>query len=220
MTVSFARGGSDADSAAARRPPFSLQAVAYETRKGYQYSWCVDPLDGTKEFIKRNGQFTVNIAFLRGERPVLGVVHTPCQENTHWAEKGRGAFKRASKGGEDTKLECATFSEADEGLAVVASASHSNEATESFIAAFKSPTLTSMGSSLKLMLVAEGKAHVYPRLAPTCEWDTCASQIVVEEAGGCVLQAVEGRPPVVYNKENPLNPYFLVYGKCTEYLKR
>ena len=77
-----------------------------------------------------------------------------------------------------------------------------------------------MGSSLKLMLVAEGKAHVYPRLAPTCEWDTCASQIVVEEAGGCVLQAVEGRPPVVYNKENPLNPYFLVYGKCTEYLKR
>ena len=81
MTVSFARGGTDADSAAARRPPFSLQAVAYETRKGYQYSWCVDPLDGTKEFIKRNGQFTVNIGLVKGTSPLAGVVYVPAAED-------------------------------------------------------------------------------------------------------------------------------------------
>eukprot|EP00897_Mesotaenium_endlicherianum_P005658 jgi/Mesen1/511/ME000104S10598 len=185
--------------------------VPFHTRKGYQYFWVVDPLDGTKEFIKRNGQFTVNIGLVKGTSPILGVVHTPCQNRTHWAAKGQGAYLREGSE-EDKKIVAATFSEADEGLTIVGSASHSTKETEDFIAKYKGAKRESLGSSLKLMLVAEGRAHVYPRLALTSEWDTCASQIIVEEAGGEVLQ-YPGFEPVVYGKENPLNPFFVVYGK-------
>jgi len=204
--------------------------VPFDTRQHYQYSFCVDPLDGTKEFVKRNGEFTVNIALLRGNRPILGVVHTPVREWTHWAAEGIGAFKRIGRSGSDQPIECASFEASAPGLTLVGSVTHTNRATKDFLKYFKEPSFTQMGSSLKLMLVAEGQAHVYPRLAPTCEWDTAAAQAVVEQAGGCVLQAGEcddaGDPlqgvdwrqeldkeqPLIYNKQSLKNPMFVCFG--------
>jgi 3'(2'), 5'-bisphosphate nucleotidase len=203
------------------------RAVSHTTRQGYLYSWCVDPLDGTKEFIKRNGQFTVNIALLEGSRPVMGVVQVPVSGKVYWAVKGKGAHVR--EGGVDRQICCAEFDPSDVGLTLVASASHLTKETEDFVAEYTDPKFKQLGSSLKLLLVAEGEAHVYPRLAPTCEWDTAASQAVVEEAGGVVLQAgscdTKGKAledwraalakgkPVEYNKQAPLNPFFVVYGR-------
>lgn len=202
--------------------------VAYHTRQHYQYSWVVDPLDGTKEFLKRNGQFTVNIALLQGTRPVLGVVQVPAQSKVYWAVAGQGAWVR-EEGGQPRQLHCAEFSHHDEGLVVVASASHLTPETQQFVSQLKGPVFKQLGSSLKLLMVAEGEAHVYPRLAPTCEWDTAAAHAIVEEAGGVVLQAgkcdskgvaledwqeaLSRQQAVQYNKENPLNPFFVVYGK-------
>lgn len=201
--------------------------MGYETRKNFQCCWCVDPLDGTKEFIKRNGQFTVNIALVRGNKVVLGVVHTPCQGRTHWATLNQGAFLK-EKDGSVVTIRCASFSMSDPGLVLVGSNSHRSAETEEYVSQFVEPQFTALGSSLKLMLVAEGKAHIYPRMAPTCEWDTAASQIIVEEAGGRVIQAglCDGKGkaleswrdalsrdvPLLYNKEDLLNPFFVVYG--------
>ncbi|GMH40721.1 hypothetical protein BSKO_08625 [Bryopsis sp. KO-2023] len=203
-----------------RQQPFSI-------REAYQYFWCVDPLDGTKEFIKRNGQFTVNIALIRKDTPILGVVHTPCQNKTHWAVEGKGAFKQ--EGGVETQIRCAEFDLSDPGLTLVASNSHNNPATVEFTSQFKEPNFSQLGSSLKFLLVAEGTAHAYPRLAPTMEWDTAAAHVIVTEAGGEVIQAgrcdnkgnaledwkttLEKNMPVVYNKQDLLSPFFVAYGK-------
>lgn len=205
-------------------------SVDYEIRKGYQYFWCVDPLDGTKEFLKRNGQFTVNIALVHGQTPILGVVHTPVSRKTHFAVEGQGAF--VSEGEKITPLQAATFSETDSGLTIVGSSSHSSPLTEAFVSRYDQPNFAQLGSSLKLLMIAEGTAHVYPRLAPTSEWDTAAAHVIVTEAGGEILQAGacdnKGQPleewkavlsqhkPVVYNKETFLNPFFVVYGKRTK----
>ncbi|PRW61118.1 3 (2),5 -bisphosphate nucleotidase [Chlorella sorokiniana] len=202
--------------------------VAYDTRKGYQYSWCVDPLDGTKEFLKRNGQFTVNIALLRGSQPVLGVVAVPVDGTVYWAAEGQGAYVQRP-GGEAQRLQAAEVDLSAPGLVVVGSASHLTAETQAFVAQLREPTFKQLGSSLKLLMVAEGAAHVYPRLAPTSEWDTAAAHVIVTEAGGEVLQAglcdSKGKPledwqaalarqqPVQYNKESPLNPFFVVYGR-------
>ncbi|CAN0019536.1 unnamed protein product [Ectocarpus sp. 6 AP-2014] len=191
----------------------------FEERKEYTHFFCVDPLDGTKEFIKRNGQFTVNVGLCEAGVPVLGVVGVPAAEDprTYFAVKGEGAFVESDKDKARSPISCKEFTEEDEGLCVVASLSHSSPETEAFIAKYKNPSTTSMGSSLKLLLVAEGKAHVYPRLAPTSEWDTCASHAIVTAAGGQVLQHAGGKAgepgeDVRYNKEDPLNPFFVVYG--------
>eukprot|EP01066_Platyproteum_vivax_P020583 Platyproteum_vivax@DN8511_c0_g1_i1.p1 len=188
----------------------------YETRKDYQYFWCIDPLDGTKEFIKRNGQFTVNIGLCERETPIAGVVTIPVEKKCYYAAKGLGAY-RQNETQPPVKIQTSEFCEQDEGLTLVASLTHSNQATEAFIAKFKEPRLTSLGSSLKFMLIAEGNAQVYPRLAPTNEWDTCAADAIVREAGGDVLQLkesglIEG-PQLQYNKPSFLNPFFVVYGK-------
>ncbi|CEL98606.1 unnamed protein product [Vitrella brassicaformis CCMP3155] len=195
------------------------EKLAYEERKNWEYYFCVDPLDGTKEFIKRNGQFTVNIGICKGPTPIAGVVTIPAQGIAYWAAEGLGAYKEEND--EVRKIQAATFSKADEGLTIVASRSHNTPETQEFISKYKNPTLISLGSSIKLMLVAEGTAHVYPRLAPTCEWDTCAAHAIVNEAGGRVVQATGGSPceegePVRYNKENTLNPFFVVYGNQTD----
>lgn len=191
----------------------------FATRSKWTAYWCVDPLDGTKEFIKRNGEFTVNIALMAatdpatpadGARPVLGVVHAPVLGKTYFAAKGVGAFLQED-GGDVREIKCLEFSEEDEGLVLVCSRSHLDERTQAFLDTFVNAKTKSMGSSLKFMLVAAGEAHVYPRMAPTMEWDTAASQIVVEEAGGEVLQS-ENKKPVKYNKEDLLNPFFFVYG--------
>lgn len=205
------------------------KAVPFSTRQHYQYSWCVDPLDGTKEFLKRNGQFTVNIALLEGDTPVVGVVQVPATGKVYWAAKGQGAFVREAPGQPERQIHAQAFDAHAPGLSVVGSASHNTPETSEFVAQFTDPKFVQLGSSLKLLMVAEGSAHVYPRLAPTCEWDTAASHVIVTEAGGSVIQA--GRcdhkggmledwkaalardVPVKYNKENPLNPFFVVYGK-------
>ncbi|PHN03165.1 3'(2'),5'-bisphosphate nucleotidase CysQ [Flavilitoribacter nigricans] len=189
------------------------KAIPYEERKDFAYYWLVDPLDGTKEFIKRNGEFTVNIALVYEQQPVFGVVYAPVLEEMYWAIKGQGAWMR--KGTTQQTLRANTFSMSDEGLKVVCSRSHLNEGTQAFIDALNQPEKVSQGSSLKFLLMAKGAAHVYPRLGPTMEWDTGAAQIVLEEAGGKVIDE-ETKAPLRYNKENLLNPYFIAYGNITD----
>lgn len=186
------------------------KAIPYEERQHFEYAWLVDPLDGTKEFIKRNGEFTVNIALIHNGQPEIGVVYAPILEEMYWAVKGEGAY--LIKNDEETRLQAKEFRMTDENLGVVSSRSHLNEETQQFINQFKTPNLVSQGSSLKFLLIAKGEAHVYPRLAPTMEWDTGAAQLVVEEAGGAVI-AEDTKAPLAYNKESLLNPYFVAYGR-------
>lgn len=185
--------------------------IPYETRKNWEYFWMIDPLDGTKEFIKKNGEFTVNIALIHQQKPILGVVMVPVTGDLYDAYTGNGSRKN------DQPIQVSSFSLSDSGLKVVASRSHLSEETQAFIDTLASPQFLSKGSSLKLLMVAEGEADLYPRFAPTMEWDTAAAQIIVEEAGGQVLikDSIES---VHYNKPDLLNPFFLVTGK-TQHLK-
>jgi 3'(2'), 5'-bisphosphate nucleotidase len=184
------------------------KATPYAERKEWTRFWLVDPLDGTKEFIKRNGEFTVNIALIEGGKPVLGVVHAPAIGATYSGVVGAGAW--VERDGARTSIAAEPYSSGK--LNVVASRSHAGPETETMIESLRSKTgdceLVSIGSSLKLCLVAEGKAHLYPRLGPTMEWDTAAAHAVVEAAGATVTQT-DGSE-LSYNKENLLNPYFLV----------
>lgn len=186
------------------------KTIPYEERKDYDYCWLVDPLDGTKEFIKRNGEFTVNIALIHQNRSVMGVVYAPVMDEMYWASNGEGAFME--KNGAVTQLQMDSFQMEDQGLKLVCSRSHLNEATEDFVNRFSKPELVATGSSLKFLIIASGKAHVYPRLAPTMEWDTGAAQIILEEAGGSVINE-STNSPLEYNKENLLNPHFVAYGR-------
>ncbi len=184
--------------------------IAYSERRDWEYFWLVDPLDGTKEFVKRNGEFTVNIALIKDNSPVLGVVFAPVLNWLYWGSTDKGAFKQtAEKGVQPIKTTVPDMNQT--GLKVVASRSHLNSETENFLKILKDPEIVSMGSSLKFMLVAEGEAHIYPRYAPTMEWDTAAAQAVVEAAGGQVFKE-PGRQQMIYNKEDLLNPHFLVLG--------
>ncbi len=183
--------------------------LSYEERKDYEYCWLVDPLDGTKEFIKRNGEFTVNIALIHNGAPVMGVVYAPDLEEMYWAVKGQGAWKE--KAGNIQKINAANFKMADSGLRVVCSRSHLNEDTQNFLDNLNEPQTVAKGSSLKFLILAESSAELYPRLAPTMEWDTGAAQAILEEAGGSVINNETGKP-LSYNKENLLNPYFIAYG--------
>lgn len=184
--------------------------VGYDDRKGYDHYWLVDPLDGTKEFIKRNGEFTVNIALVRKDRPVMGFVSVPVQNKLYWGVKAQGAF--CVENGETRQLKATPFRIEDEGLRVVTSRSHLNSETQDYVASLNNPSFVPTGSSLKFMLVAEGKADVYPRFGPCMEWDTGAAQIILEEAGGSVVRTDDRTAPLLYNKENLLNPYFIAFG--------
>jgi 3'(2'), 5'-bisphosphate nucleotidase len=184
------------------------QHLPYDERKSWEYFWMVDPLDGTKEFVKRNGEFTVNIALIHHHKPVMGVVAVPVTGEIFYASQGNGAFvKRDNQIAALPKRR--TWALNEEGLRVVASRSHMNDQTQSFIDSLNKPTLVSRGSSLKFMLLAEGKADVYPRYAPTMEWDTAAAHAIVNEVGLKVFEQGTERE-ITYNKENLLNPYFLV----------
>ncbi|MEL6863925.1 MAG: 3'(2'),5'-bisphosphate nucleotidase CysQ [Bacteroidota bacterium] len=191
------------------------KAIPYEQRKGYPYYWLVDPLDGTKEFIKRNGEFTVNIALIHEQRPVVGVVYVPVKDEMYWAVEGEGAYLQKSLAASPQKLQVGDFKPQLNGLRIVCSRSHLNAATEKYVAQFDQPELVPRGSSLKFLIIAEGEAQVYPRLAPTMEWDTGAAQIILEEAGGAVLQAHQAIP-LQYNKPNLLNPSFIAFGHLKE----
>lgn len=181
---------------------------AHRQRRDWSRFWLVDPLDGTKEFIKRNGEFTVNIALIENERPVLGVVHAPVLATTYWAERGKGAYKR-ERGGTDRRIGVSDYRAS--GLRVVASRSHAGERLERFLGALDGYECITKGSSLKLCLVAEGAANLYPRFGPTMEWDIAAAAIVVTEAGGTITD-VDGAE-LAFNKENLLNAEFVVCGR-------
>jgi 3'(2'), 5'-bisphosphate nucleotidase len=186
--------------------------LSYDERKHYDHFWLVDPLDGTKEFIKRNGEFTVNIALIKGQHPVMAVVLAPAINEMYWAVKGLGAF--LIKDGKTTQLNANEFAMDNDGLGVVCSRSHLNQETQDFIDKLSNPTKVSIGSSLKFLILAKGGAQVYPRMAPTMEWDTAAAQMILEAAGGKVISNETGEP-LLYNKENLLNPYFVAYGNVT-----
>jgi 3'(2'), 5'-bisphosphate nucleotidase len=168
--------------------------------------WAVDPLDGTKEFLKRNGEFTINIALVENGTPVLGVVTAPVLGVAYAARKGAGAWKR-SKGGEWQAIHVAPAA-VGQLMRVVASRSHATPELEQYLQRLPPHTLVSMGSSLKLCLVAEGAAQLYPRLGPTCYWDTAAAHAIVLEAGGIVVD-IEGRDLRYDTPDHPLNPQFI-----------
>lgn len=183
------------------------KTIAYDERKDWEYFWMVDPLDGTKEFIKKNGEFTVNIALIHNNTPILGVVYAPALEEMYWAKMGEGAFKNG------VVLPFRINPTPEKTLTVVASKSHLSEETQAFIEHLRSSTeeliFSSRGSSLKLCMVAEGSADIYPRLAPTMEWDTAAADVIVRESGKMTYQ-YDTTIPLEYNKENLLNPWFIV----------
>lgn len=184
-------------------------ATPYRERCSWQRFWLVDPLDGTKEFIKRNGEFTVNIALIEGGRTVAGVVYVPAQGKTYYGGLGIGCWLQDDSGA----AKPIRVREADHaaGLTVVMSRSHPSPELAAYLRDITVAEALPVGSSLKLCVVAEGKADLYPRLGPTMEWDTAAGQAVVEAAGGTVTQ-VDGSP-LLYNKENLLNPFFIVTGR-------
>lgn len=206
-------------SGAAHYPLLSEEGrnIPYAERKAWEMFWLVDPLDGTKEFIKRNGEFTVNIALIRAQRPVLGVIYVPVTDVLYYAAQGLGAWRldRAAAGADRGTAVRLPATDAGRPCTVVASRSHLSPETEAFLQELKGRhgrmEIVSAGSSLKFCLVAEGKADVYPRFAPTMEWDTAAGQAIVAEAGGTVVRSTD-QVAMVYNKEDLLNPWFLVTG--------
>ncbi|MEZ5305052.1 MAG: 3'(2'),5'-bisphosphate nucleotidase CysQ [Verrucomicrobiales bacterium] len=187
------------------------KAAPYAERHGWPAFWLIDPLDGTKEFIKKNGEFTVNIALVEGGEPTLGVVLQPAAGIAYWGRRGEGAFRRDAAG--ERRIEGGAHYAALPKVRVVGSRSHLTPEVEAFTeslrAAGKEVEFRSAGSSLKLCLVAEGAADVYPRFGPTMEWDTAAAQAVAEAAGRKVL-AHPGGDPLRYNKPDLLNPWFVV----------
>lgn len=176
-------------------------------RRSWPRFWLVDPLDGTREFIKRNGEFTVNIALIDGHRPVAGVVTAPAIGRTYYGAVGHGAFRQV---GDDTRP-IAVRRPAAEPLRVVGSRSHGSPELAAFLDALGPYELKPMGSSLKICLVAEGEADLYPRLGPTSEWDTAAAEAVLLAAGGSMID-LKGQPLTYNARESLLNPHFLAMG--------
>ena len=214
--------------------------IPFQERKKWSHFWLIDPLDGTKEFIKRNGEFTVNIALIHGTRPILGVIYLPVKDLFYFAATDLGSYKSEKHGllavikaNTDKKrtsgfvrdiIGCSTklphhlphVTLDDSRVTIVGSRSHATKELEDFVENMKkkyeSVEFISAGSSLKLCLVAEGIADIYPRLGPTMEWDTAAGQIIVEQAKGSVLNS-ETNEPLQYNKKDLLNPWFIVRKK-------
>ena len=183
--------------------------LPYRERKNFEQYWLLDPLDGTKEFIKKNDEFAINIAFMEGDRPIMGVVHLPAKREVYFACRGGGAWKMVD--GKAVQLQAATFSMDQPELVIAVSLSHSNKETTDYLLQFKNPHVVAKGSALKIMMIAEGKVHLHPRFGGTMEWDTAAPQIILEEAGGEV-RMLDGKP-LSYNKENLKNPDYVVYGR-------
>jgi 3'(2'), 5'-bisphosphate nucleotidase len=183
--------------------------IPFSERSGWERYWLVDPLDGTKEFVSRNGEFTVNIALIEGHRPVMGVVHIPVSDTTYSGIPGQGAWREANDRG---RLPIGVRRTSRPPLRVVGSRSHGNPALENALLALGPCELKSAGSSIKLCMVAEGSADLYPRLGPTSEWDIAAGQAVVEAAGGQVVRVSDGTALQYNVGESLLNPDFLAYG--------
>ena len=188
----------------------------FELRQSWTRYWLVDPLDGTKEFVNRNGEFTVNIALIENHRPVFGVVHVPVQAVTYVGDLENGALRID---GDQAPEPIGVSDETPARARVVGSRSHASPAVADWLAVIGDHELIAMGSSLKFCVVAEGGADVYPRLGPTSEWDTAAAQAVVEAAGGSVVMT-DGQPLAYNTKADILNPHFVVIGsRSRDWLK-
>lgn len=198
-----------------------IENMDYAERKDWDYCWSVDPLDGTKEFVKKNGEFTVNIALIKAGKPVMGVVYIPVRHKLYFATETEGSFVTEMEPSEQDIGEEDLFQNArqlkglqpPETYTIVTSRSHKSGETEKFIEKCRKKhgdiRLVSCGSSIKLCWVAERKAHIYPRLAPTMEWDTAAAHAVAKFAGCEVVRAEDGGE-LQYNKADLMNPYFIV----------
>jgi 3'(2'), 5'-bisphosphate nucleotidase len=212
------------------------RSISYQERRRWKYFWMADPLDGTKEFIKKNDEFTVNIAQIHQTRPILGVIYVPVKDVLYFACEGLGAYRMdnsdilAPGTNKSVKNNAAgllekilvssiklpddkhRFEKKDSQITIMGSRSHATKELEAFIETmrkeYEQVEFISAGSSLKLCLVAEGRADIYPRLGPTMEWDTAAGQVIVEQAQGSVLN-YEMDEPLRYNKKNLLNPWFI-----------
>jgi 3'(2'), 5'-bisphosphate nucleotidase len=184
------------------------QAQELEHRREWQRYWLVDPLDGTKEFVKRNGEFTVNIALVDAHRAVLGVVFAPALNRIYYGAIAQGAWEQRE--GRDAEA-IHVRNAARRPLRVVGSRSHPSGELAAYLDALGPYELTAMGSSLKICLVASGEADVYPRLGPTSEWDTAAAQAILESAGGRMIDRV-GQPLRYNSRDHLLNPHFLAFG--------
>jgi len=180
--------------------------IPWEERKHWRRFWLVDPIDGTKDFTQRTGEFTVNIAMIEDGEPVMGVVIAPAIKEAYWGVVGEGAHRRGRNG----KVQRIRVAEPKAVKRVVASKNHLNDETRAFIDKLGEHELVQAGSSLKFCRIAEGHADIYPRLGPTCEWDTGAAQAVLMAAGGKV-QTLDGKP-LIYGKEDVLNPHFVASG--------
>ena len=180
----------------------------FEERSGWGLYWIVDPLDGTKEFVNRNDEFTVNIALIEDGRAILGVVNVPVYGRTYVGCEGLGAQRRD---GDSDPVSIHVAARTATPARIVGSRSHGSESLEAYLAAVGEHDMVPMGSSLKFCVVAEGGADLYPRLGPTSEWDTAAAQAVVEQAGGRVV-TLDGKPMKYNTKADILNPHFFVIG--------
>jgi 3'(2'), 5'-bisphosphate nucleotidase len=182
--------------------------ISWDERQQWREYWLVDPLDGTKEFIKKNGEFTVNIAHIVNGQAVWGVVVAPDLKVTYQGGLAVSASTKTSPDGSHT-IHVSPLPQDNNDWCIVGSRSHQSEQFIEFLTAFNHPTITSMGSSLKICLVAEGAAHLYPRLGPTCEWDTAAAHAILLGAGGKLI-AADSQQALYYNsKDSLLNPFFI-----------
>jgi len=179
--------------------------VPFSERANWKYFWLIDPLDGTKEFIKKNDEFTVNIAFIQNGKPTFGVVYAPALNILYWGEVGVGAYKKDKK---SLEIKIHVLDELNNPVVVAGSRSHTSERMDAFMGQFKESEVRSMGSSLKVCLVADGSVHFYPRLGPTMEWDTAAAHAVLRAADGEIIKYGTNEP-LEYNKRNLLNPEFI-----------
>jgi 3'(2'), 5'-bisphosphate nucleotidase len=184
----------------------------FEVRSQWTRYWLIDPLDGTKEFVNRNDEFTVNIALIDNHRPILGVVYIPVMNKTYTGVEGLGAAVRS---GDDAPQPIAVAATSTKPVRVVGSRSHRGASLDAFLERLGEFDMHAMGSSLKFCVIAEGGADIYPRLGLTSEWDTAAAQAVVEQAGGAVLE-LDGKPLAYNAKADILNPHFLVRGPADQ----
>jgi 3'(2'), 5'-bisphosphate nucleotidase len=202
------------------------RGIPFDERKEWEYFWLVDPLDGTKEFVKRNGEFTVNIALIRNHKPVLGVVYIPVEDVFYFAAINLGTYKLENSENLVDNLSIKELLDKSQSLplsdsydlplTVIGSRSHASTEFSEFVKLlnekYEKVEFIHSGSSLKFCLVAEGKADVYPRFGPTMEWDTAAGQAIVEQANGKVID-IQTREPLKYNKDSLLNHFFIVSGQ-------
>ena len=178
--------------------------ISFNERSSWDEYWLIDPLDGTKEFINKNGEFTTNIALIKKNKPIFGIIHVPATKETYWGSKTEGSFYIK---GNDQKIKLCVETRMRSKVRIVASRSHPSRMLDILLEEIGEYEIITKGSSLKLCLIAKGEADIYPRLGPTSEWDIAAGQAVLENAGG--LMSDLQNKSIVYNKKDIINPYFI-----------